>query len=241
MAKVDEDRERRQKLKEMQNKLEELIEEYQSADNENEVQKLEQEVHKLQCEMQEVSKQRITLESQLREFNYEKKALQNEINSTSRELEQNRNVQKQKLETLKNYLPNGRDAVQAMAWLKDNRDQFHGKIYDPMLIGIDVKDAFNNAKYLENTIPARDLVAFAAETAEDANKLMRQFREVMKLRVNVIQVDRTADPERMRARSGVDSNIPEFKGKSFLLTILTLSNAQRSIKEALLFLLVEPS
>ena len=65
-------------------------------------------------------------------------------------------------------------------------------------------------KYLENAIPARDLVAFAAENAEDVNKLTRQFRDVMKLKVNVVQVDPNSDPERMQPSSEV--NVPDFKG-----------------------------
>ena len=54
--------------------------------------------------------------------------------------------------------------------------QFSGTVYDPIMMGIDVHDAPANAKYLENTIAARDLVAFAAENNEDVNQLTRQFR-----------------------------------------------------------------
>lgn len=51
-------------------------------------------------------------------------------------------------------------------------------------------------------IAAKELVAFAAENADDMNKLMKQFRDVMKLRVNVVQVTPNSDAERMRSRSG---------------------------------------
>ena len=40
----------------------------------------------------------------------------------------------------------------------------------------------------ENTIAVRDLVAFAAESEDDANLLLKQFRDGMKLRANVITV-----------------------------------------------------
>ena len=70
-------------------------------------------------------------------------------------------------------------------------------------------------KYLENAIPARDLVAFAAENAEDVNKLTRQFRDVMKLKVNVVQVDPNADPD-PQPKSG-QINVPDFKGMHFHL------------------------
>ena len=78
-------------------------------------------------------------------------------------------------------------------------------------IGIDVHDAASNAKYLENAIPARDLVAFAAENAEDMNKLTRQLRDVMKLKVNVIQINPNSNPDRYQPKSHqVDG--PDFKG-----------------------------
>ena len=145
-------------------------------------------------------------------MNYEKKALETEINTSRQELEQVRSVQKQKLDTLQAKMTNGQDAVKAMRWLQDNRDQFSGRVYDPIMMGIDVIDAANNAKYLENAIPARELVAFAAENKDDMNKLLSQFREVMRLRVNVVQVDPTADPDRMRHKSEL-MNAPDFKGK----------------------------
>ena len=92
------------------------------------------------------------------------------------------NVKKQKIDTLKTSLQNGRDAVTAFEWLSKNRDQFQGTVYDPLLLIMDVHEAETNAKYIENAIPQKDLVAFAAENADDANALLRQFREVMKLR-----------------------------------------------------------
>ena len=85
--------------------------------------------------------------------------------------------------------PEQADAAQAVLWLQNNKDKFIGKIHNPLLMIIDVKNAHINAKYLESTIKVQDLLAFAAENAQDANKLMTELRQNMKLRVNVIQVD----------------------------------------------------
>ena len=38
------------------------------------------------------------------------------------------NVKRQKLDTLKNSLQNGHDAVKAVEWLSQNRDKFQGKV-----------------------------------------------------------------------------------------------------------------
>ena len=57
-------------------------------------------------------------------------------------------------------------------------------------------------------------MAFAAENAEDVNKLTRQFRDVMKLKVNVVQVDPNADPDPQPKPGQVNAlcNVPDFKG-----------------------------
>ena len=82
----------------------------------------------------------------LRELNYEKRALEVEINTSNRELGQVRSIEAKKIETLAKLLPNGQDAVKAMKWLENNKDQFCSQVYDPMLMGIDVQDAANYAK-----------------------------------------------------------------------------------------------
>ena len=82
----------------------------------------------------------------LRELNYEKRALEVEINTSNKELVQVRSIEAKKIETLARLLPNGQDAVKAMKWLETNKDQFSSQIYEPMLMGIDVHDAANNAK-----------------------------------------------------------------------------------------------
>ena len=66
-------------------------------------------------------------------------------------------------------------------------------------------------QYLENVLSTRDLVAICAENAKDLNKLAKQFRDVMKLNVNLIQIDPTSSPEQFQPPSGkiVD---PDFKG-----------------------------
>ena len=85
-------------------------------------------------------------------MNYEKKAFETEITTSRQELEQVRSVQKQKLDTLQTKMNNGQDAVKAMKWLQDNRDQFSGQVYDPIMMGIDVIDAANNAKYFKDKL-----------------------------------------------------------------------------------------
>ena len=99
-----------------------------------------------------------------------------------------------------------------MKWLEENRDMFSGHVYDPLLMTIDIEDAVNNAKFFENTIAQRDLVAFATENAEDANKLMTNLRN-MKLRVNVVQVDPRANPDSFRPDHSKIKNSADLIGQ----------------------------
>ena len=77
--------------------------------------------------MQSTNKEKSEMEESIRNLNYEKKALEREIADSGRELEEVKNLQKKKMETLARALPNGADAVKAMKWLHANRDQFSGK------------------------------------------------------------------------------------------------------------------
>ena len=86
-------------------------------------------------------------------------------------------VDNQKKEILVN-LPQGRDTLKALRWLGDNEQNFRSKIYSPLMLQISVEDQ-NNAVYLENTIPFRDLVAFATESSEDMNSLLNEFRYII--------------------------------------------------------------
>ena len=111
-------------------------------------------------------------------------------------------AKKAKESVLLKKFQNGPDIIKAMEWLKNNHDQFAGHVYDPLMISIDVQNAAQNAKYLEYVIPTRDLQAFAAENAEDANSLMKQFRSKMNLKVNIVQVDPNPDMNRYQPRGG---------------------------------------
>ncbi len=150
------------------------------------------------------------VEEQLRENRYETKALQQSAQKLQEELDQMKNVKKQKYQILAT-LPNGRDACKGYQWLNQNKDKFRGKVYEPLIMNVFVKNAEVNARYLETCVPARDLVAFAAEDVEDCNALMKQFRENMKLRVNVVHVDGKGDPERHRNRSGENGRFDPAK------------------------------
>ena len=152
-------------LRAFEEDVEKLRGEYNQAleNTDDRTQALESKYRKIESEMEEVNQTKTSIEQEVRQKNYERKNLESRLRNCKAELEQLNNVNQQKLETIKNNLPNGGDAVKAYEWLQNNQDKFSGNVYGPLLMCIDVIEAEKNAKYLENTIANRDLVAFAAE------------------------------------------------------------------------------
>ena len=161
---------------------------------------LEAKVRAAEREMEHANSEKHDHEGKMRNMEYEARSLQRQLETAEKEEQLLLNTKNAKIETLAKNFQNGQDTVEAMKWLEHNRDQFVGHIYDPLLICIDVQNAAQNAKYLEYVIPVRELQAFAAENTQDANALMKHFRDVMKLRVNVITVDVNNDMRRYQPR-----------------------------------------
>lgn len=77
-------------------------------------------------------------------------------------------------------------AYQAVQWLRRNKDQFAGRVFEPMLLYINVPKDY--AKYFENHINFRDLVAFVCEEKKDMNRLIT-YASQQKLKINVLHSD----------------------------------------------------
>ncbi|XP_035736266.1 structural maintenance of chromosomes protein 5-like [Vespa mandarinia] len=95
------------------------------------------------------------------------------------------NIEAKRLELLRQR---SLDTYKGVLWLRENKDKFREKIYEPMLTLINVKD-ITYSKYLERIIPHRDLIAFVCENKEDMNLLTKCLRDQQKLQVNVVHSD----------------------------------------------------
>lgn len=115
------------------------------------------------------------------------------IHAVERKIANIANIKNQRVEKLKS---NFEDTYKAYAWLQENRNQFEGHIFDPIIIEINVKSR-NDAKYIENTIAIKDLISFTCTKKQDMAKLIKKLRNEMGLAVNVAFVE--------------DSNEIEFK------------------------------
>ena len=91
------------------------------------------------------------------------------------------NLSNQHIDKLKNYFE---DTYKAYEWINQNRHQFQGQIFNPVMIEVALKDK-KNAKYLENTIANKDLQSFVCTNKADMTALLKKLRNEMKLQVNV--------------------------------------------------------
>lgn len=100
--------------------------------------------------------------------------------NTQRRLANLNDTQRQRIELLRNY----DDPYAAYEWLKANRQNFQGKIFNPIMVELTVKEK-DNAKYVENTIAMKDLTAFVCTDKNDMKQLIKKLRVDMKLQVNI--------------------------------------------------------
>nr|CAD7202871.1 unnamed protein product [Timema douglasi] len=78
------------------------------------------------------------------------------------------------------------DVYKAVMSLRQNKGLFQGRVYEPIMMLINVKKS-QNAIYLENVISYRDLIAFVFENADDMNLFLTKVRAEQHLCVNAIQ------------------------------------------------------
>ncbi|XP_061384742.1 structural maintenance of chromosomes protein 5 [Danaus plexippus] len=109
--------------------------------------------------------------------------LDNEMRSLTHKIKSLENVERGRLDKLKTK---HRDTYKAWVWLKENMHEFKHPVYGPMMLNINFKEP-KFARYLESTVPVRDLKAFTFESKEDMNKFNKIVREELKLRqVNAV-------------------------------------------------------
>lgn len=106
------------------------------------------------------------------------------------------------------------DTYQAVVWLRENKDRFRGRIYEPLIIEINVRSN-EYCKYIENTVSVRDLIAFTCEEAEDMNLLIKILRNEMKLDVNVLHSVKSSNI-RFKSKTPINE-VRKFGGEIYLV------------------------
>lgn len=89
------------------------------------------------------------------------------------------------------------DAYRGVLWLRQNKQMFSGRVYEPMVLELNVIDQ-RNAKYIESHVSVRDLIAFTCERKDDMELMHRMLRREQHLNVNLIH---SAPAERVTYQS----------------------------------------
>lgn len=96
-----------------------------------------------------------------------------EIRSLQNELSRLENLKMQRLEKLKTM---DADAYAMVMWLRGNKHLFKGKIFEPMMLEINVLNPQHSC-YLENVIGRRDRVAFTCTDKTDMSLFVKVLRQ----------------------------------------------------------------
>ncbi|EAA00424.3 AGAP011623-PA [Anopheles gambiae str. PEST] len=141
--------------------------------------------------------------------------LKPEMMSIERSIETIENVASNKLRILQTRFEG---TYKAVLWLREHKHLFQGKIYEPMILELNVP-ALENVQFLENTIGVRDLIAFTCESTQDMNLFLRKTREELRIDgVNAIQSD-PADKLHYTARHPIGS-LKRFGFHTYLIDMV---------------------
>ncbi|XP_054439010.1 structural maintenance of chromosomes protein 5 isoform X2 [Pteronotus mesoamericanus] len=135
-------------------------------------------------------------ESEIIDKHKDRETLEKERKSVNDKIIQFDNLMNQKEDKLRQRY---RDTYDAVLWLRHNRDKFKQRVYEPIMLTINMKD-HKNAKYIENHIPSNDLRAFVFESQEDMEVFLKEVRDNKKLRVNAVIAPRSSYADRAPSR-----------------------------------------
>ncbi|KAJ9575653.1 hypothetical protein L9F63_007482, partial [Diploptera punctata] len=173
---------------------------------------------------------KLNVKNQLRS---EKEVHQNELEAVHQNIQVHetniqkiQDVAKQRLQLLQHR---NRDAYEAVLWLRENKQRFHYRIYEPMILEINIPNP-SHAKYVESIIPRRDLFAFTCEDKRDMNELIRILRGEKKLKINAVHSG-SEHPPLSSFRPNID--IQQLRHLGFYSYLSDMFNAPELIKSYL--------
>lgn len=143
------------------------------------MQEIDENVNKLREGIQKLSAARTKLNSHINSM------IQPAIRIIDDKIKGMESVEMAKLEFLRKL---SKDTYDAVAWLRENQNQFQSKIYEPMILELNVRGE-DYGRYIENVVSMRDFLAFTCENVDDMNKFMTILRKEKKLEINAVHSD----------------------------------------------------
>ncbi|XP_073840909.1 structural maintenance of chromosomes 5 isoform X2 [Musca autumnalis] len=183
-------------------------EEMSKTNREKQIRELELKCEQIKQATKRLDQQHRNLLNQLEENIPETQALKSRLESLE-------NVSEQKLKFLKNKFPDVYDAVK---WIDENADKFEAQVYKPVILELTVMNQ-NHAKYLENIINIKDLLAFSCESASDLSLLTTELCWKRKLQINICHAPPNPPESAFRPKVSIDE-IRQYGFESYLINVV---------------------
>ena len=149
-----EQEEKKAKIREMNSEIERIKREIDNEDTNEQnpqggssAEKMAADMNTVKSDLKSFQNESGRLATLVSELKMETKALESKMSGINASKNTLLNVDKQKMEILRERIPQGKDASQAIQWVENNRNKFRGNVYTPIVLHINVNDA-NTAKYL---------------------------------------------------------------------------------------------
>lgn len=193
-VKQNEEHDRQRRISNTRKMIEDLQNELRTTEN---CANLQPQIDDITNDLRRVQDEKESCESEIIDKHKERETLEKEKRSVHEQIVQFDNLMNQKEDKLRQRY---RDTYDAVLWLRNNRDKFKQRVYEPIMLTINMKDN-KNAKYIENHIPSNDLRAFVFESQEDMEVFLKEVRDNKKLRVNAVIAPRISYADRAPSRS----------------------------------------
>ncbi|NXP56133.1 SMC5 protein, partial [Heliornis fulica] len=133
-------------------------------------------------ELKKLQEERATIDSDISDVTAEKMNQEREKRRLADRLGQLSNKMSMKEEHLKSRF---QDTHSALMWLRKNKDKFKKRVYEPLMLEINMKDN-KHSKYVENHISVNDMRSFLFENKEDMELFLMEMCDRQQLRVNAV-------------------------------------------------------
>ncbi|XP_044921023.1 structural maintenance of chromosomes protein 5 isoform X2 [Mustela nigripes] len=193
-VKQNEEHDRQKRISNTRKMIEDLQNELKTAEN---CENLQPHIDAITNDLRRVQDEKALCEGEVIDKRGEKESLEKERKSVGDNIVRFDNLMNQKEDKLRQRY---RDTYDAVLWLRNNRDKFKQRVYEPIMLTINMKDN-KNAKYIENHISSNDLRAFVFESQEDMEVFLKEIRDNKKLRVNAVIAPKSSYADKAPSRS----------------------------------------
>ncbi|KAJ4434613.1 hypothetical protein ANN_23175 [Periplaneta americana] len=179
--KIQSEEKRRNEVNALLQQISKLQNDLQNASEES-VDMIQEELEKLRIEMNHKAAATMALRQERENLQTGLESVVLDVRAKENEKQKIEDVGNQRLEILRRRRNH---VYEAVMWFRRNKDNFRYNIFEPMMLEINVTVA-GNAKYVENVVSSRDLVAFTCEDKDDMNKLLTVLRDEQHLKINAV-------------------------------------------------------